>query len=77
MYFAYWKLQGRFSLLERNYYVFMIIIRDVFTNAWLAEADITKVTVALYYVLLTKVTSDQVLGTVTGIHLVEKKGEVN
>lgn len=56
----------------------MIIIRDVFTNAWLTKAHVTKVTVALYYVLLTEDTPDHVLGIVAGIHLDDKKKhEVN
>lgn len=54
--------------------MFMIVIRDVFTNAWLAEADMTKVTVVPYYVLLTEVTPDHVLGIVAGIHLMDQNG---
>ena len=40
----------------------------MFSYTGLAEVDMTKVTVALYFSDLTKVTPGYVLGTVIGIH---------
>lgn len=71
------KHEGRFSLLEGDYFMFVILISDVFAYTGLAEADMAKVTVALYYVLFTMVTPDNVLGTVTWIHLSQKIGVVS
>ena len=48
--------------------MFVNFIRDLFSEIWLAEVDITKVTVVLCYSSLTKVTPGQVLGTVIRIH---------
>ena len=42
--------------------MFFIIIKDMFSYAGLAEVDMTKVTVALCYSSLTKVTPGHVLG---------------
>ena len=66
--FAFWINQGRFSLENRNYFVFVIFIRDMFSYTGLAEVDMTKVTVALCYSGLTKVTPGHVLGTVIWVH---------
>ena len=46
----------------------VIFVRDMFSNARLAKVDMTKVTVALCYSGLTKVTPGHVLGTVIRIH---------
>ena len=48
--------------------MFVIFIRDMFSDAGLAEVDMTKVTVALCYSGLTKVAPGHVLGTVIRIH---------
>lgn len=63
----------RVDVWEGTIACFIIIIRDVFPHTWLAEADMAKITVVMYYVFLTKVTSNNVLSTVAGIHLFEKK----
>ena len=68
MSFTSWINQGRFSLENRNYFVFFIFIRDMFSYTGLAEVDMTKVTVALCYSSLTKVTPGHVLGTVIWVH---------
>ena len=68
--FTFWINQGRFFFMNSNYDVFTIIRRDMFSDTELAEVDMTKVSVALCYSGLTKVTSGHVLGTVIGIHFV-------
>ena len=47
MYFTFWIVQGGFSLKNRNYFVFVIFIRDMFSYTGLAEVDITKVTIIM------------------------------
>ena len=74
MCFTFWINQGRFSLVNRNYFVFVIFISDVFSYTGLAEVDMTKVTVALCYSGLTKVTPGHVLGTVIRIHFCVNSG---
>ena len=54
--------------MYRNYDVIDIIRRDMFSYTGLAEVDMTKVTVALCYSGLTKVTPGHVLGTVIWVH---------
>ena len=68
MSFTFWINQGRLSLQDWNYFVFIIISSDMFSYTGLAEVDVTKVTVALCYSGLTMVTPGHVLGTVIGIH---------
>lgn len=55
----------------------VMLIRDVFAYKGLTEVDMAKVAIVLYNVILTKVTSDNVLGTVTWIHLGQKIGVVS
>ena len=65
--FTFWINQDRFSFQDWNYFVFVIIIRDMFSYTGLAEVDMTKVTVALCYRGPTKITPGHVLGT--GVHV--------
>ena len=66
--FAFWIDYGRFSSENRNYFVISIISGDMFSYTGLAEVDMTKVTVALCYSGLTKVTPGHVLGNVIWVH---------
>ena len=68
MCFTFWINQGRLCFVNRNYDVFTIISRDMFSYTGLAEVDVTKVTVARCYSGLTEVTPGHVLGTVIRIH---------
>ena len=74
--FTFWINQGRLSLKNRYYFVFIIISSDMFSYTGLAEVDMTKVTVALCYSGLTKVTTGHVLGTVIGIHLSDESENI-
>lgn len=51
------KNEGCSSFLERDYFMIVISIRDVFSYTWRAKVEMTKVTVAIYYGGLTKITS--------------------
>ena len=74
MRFTFWINQGRLLVLESNYSVLFIIIRNMFSNTGLAKFNMTKVTVALYYSGLTKVTPDHILCTDTWIHFYVESG---
>ena len=67
MCFAFWINQSRSPLVKGNYFVFVIFIWDMVTYTGLAEVDMTKVAVALYYSGLTMVTTGHVLRNVIGI----------
>ena len=73
--FTFWINQGRFSLVNSNYDVFFIILRDIFSYTGLAKVDMTKVTVALCYSGLTKVTPGDDLGNVIRIHFEVESGK--
>ena len=70
MCFTFWINQGRFSLVNRNYFVFFTFIRDMFSYTGLAEVDMTKVTVALWHSGLTNVTPGHVLDNVRNVVLI-------
>lgn len=57
--------------MEGDNFMFVVSIRDMFTYTGLTEVEITVVTVTLYNVVLTKITSDDVLDSGPAlIHLV-------
>lgn len=68
MYLIFRINQSQDSLMKRHYSMVVIFIKYMFSYTWLAEVEMTKVTVALYYIGLTKVTSGDILGTVFRIH---------
>lgn len=66
---AFWINHCRSALLDWDYFMIVVFIRDVTSYTTHAEIYTTKVAVALHFVSIAKMTSDVVLDAVEGIHL--------